>query len=44
MPGAAIAPGPAKSQPFGFDDQRSCPAKYAVVESAAAEYSESQPV
>ena len=44
MPGAEIAPGPCASQSFGFCDHRSCPPKYAVLASAAAEKSESQPV
>ena len=44
IPGAEIAPGPAKSHPRGFCDHLSCPPKYAVPGSAAVEYSESQPV
>src|SRR5258705_13802232 len=44
IPRAEMAPGPAKSHPFGFCDHLSCPPKYAVLVSAAVEYSESQPV
>ena len=44
MPGALYPPGPRVSHALGFMEKRSWPPKYAALLSAAAAYSESQPV